>query len=212
MPPHANASQFPQSLVLGTRNRKKQVELEALLAPLQVAVRTLEGFPAAREIVEDGATFAENARKKAGEQAQHLSQWVLGEDSGLVVVALKGAPGVYSARFSGDHATDQSNNALLLERLRDIPTEDRGAHYVCCAALADPNGRIILEVSGECHGRIRKDPAGSQGFGYDPLFEVLEYHQTFGELGPAAKNLISHRGRAIRAFARQLAAWRIQER
>lgn len=212
MPPNADSPQFPQSLVLGTRNRKKQAELEALLAPLQVVVRSLEDFPAARDIVEDGTTFAENARKKASEQAQNLGQWVLGEDSGLVVAALHGAPGVYSARFSGDNATDQSNNDLLIERLREVPAHDRGAHYVCCAALANPDGHITLEVTGECHGRLRKDPVGTEGFGYDPLFEVLEYHQTFGELGPDAKNLISHRGRAIRAFARQLAALRIRER
>jgi len=122
----------------------------------------------------------------------------LGEDSGLAVDALAGAPGVYSARFSGPGATDESNNRLLLEKLGKTPLEKRTAHYVCHATLADPAGTIQAQADGYCHGRIRFEPVGTGGFGYDPLFEIVEYHRTFGELGPAVKAALSHRARAIR--------------
>src|SRR6185369_3944358 len=109
-----------------------------------------------------------------------------------------GAPGVYSARFAGPNASDEANNHRLLEELVDTPLEKRTAHYVCHVALADPTGVIRAESHDICHGRIRFEPAGANGFGYDPLFEVIEYHRTFGELGPAIKAAISHRARAIR--------------
>ena len=184
-------------LVLGTRNRKKGIELAELFAPLGIDLLTLADLPEAIEVEEIGETFAENAAAKAA-QARHLHRWVLGEDSGLCVDALARAPGVYSARFSGPGATDESNNALLLEKLGKTPLEKRTAHYVCHATLADPDGNIRTESEGYCHGRIRLEPAGSGGFGYDPLFEVVEYHRTFGELGPAVKAALSHRARAIR--------------
>jgi XTP/dITP diphosphohydrolase len=150
--------------------------------------------------VETGATFGENARLKACEQARHLNQWVLGEDSGLVVDALDGAPGVRSARFSGNSATDESNNRLLIQKLADIPIERRSAHYVCHAVLSDPLGNVRAENAGRCDGQIRTEPTGSGGFGYDPYFEIVEYHRTFGELGPVVKSVLSHRGRAIRGL------------
>src|SRR5262249_29723054 len=108
--------------------------------------------------------------------------------------------GVLSARFSGPGATDEANNSLLLSRLGDTPLEKRTAHYVCHADLADPTGKVRGESEGDCHGRIRSTPAGSGGFGYDPLFEIVEYHRTFGELGPVVKEFLSHRARAIRAI------------
>jgi XTP/dITP diphosphohydrolase len=185
-------------LVLGTRNRKKGIELAELLAPWGLEVITLAGVPDAIEIEETGDTFAENAVLKACQQAKHLQRWVLGEDSGLAVDALQGAPGVYSARYSGPNATDDSNNRLLLENLKGVPLEKRTAHYVCHATLADPQGQIQAEGEDVCSGRIRTEPAGSGGFGYDPLFEIVEYHRTFGELGPAVKAALSHRARAIR--------------
>lgn len=193
------------TLLLGTRNRKKAAELAELLRPHGIAVETLADVPEAVEIIEDGATFAENAQKKASQQASHLGRWVLGEDSGLCVDALEGRPGVSSARFSGPDATDAANNRLLLEELRDVPLENRAAHYVCCAVLADGTGQIRAESRGTCRGRIRLAPAGTGGFGYDPLFEVVEYHRTFGELGPTVKQAISHRGRAMRAIVPQIA-------
>src|SRR6476620_1661286 len=129
-------------LVLGSRNRKKLGELVELLAPHGLALKTLADFPAAVEVEETGDTFAANARLKAVEQAKHLKQWVLGEDSGLSVDALGGQPGIFSARFSGPGATDERNNELLLEKLRGVPLENRAAHYTCYAALSDPAGNV----------------------------------------------------------------------
>jgi XTP/dITP diphosphohydrolase len=185
-------------LILGTRNRKKGEELLELLAPWGFRLITLADVPDSIEVEETGETFAANAALKACEQARHLKRWVLGEDSGLAVDVLKGAPGVYSARFSGPNATDERNNQLLLEKLGDSPLGKRTAHYVCHATLSDPDGKIRTESEGYCSGRIRHERAGSGGFGYDPLFEIVEYHRTFGELGPAVKAALSHRARAIR--------------
>lgn len=192
-------------LVLGTGNQKKRRELEILLAPLGFTLRTLVDFPNAIDVVEDGESFAENAAKKASEQAVHLGQWVLGEDSGLCVDALKGAPGIYSARFSGPGATDDSNNALLIEKLSGVPRAKRTAHYVCHMAIAAPTGEIVLTSEDTCHGILRELPAGRGGFGYDPLFEIPEYRRTFGELGDSIKSVLSHRAKASRKLARRLA-------
>ena len=128
-------------LVLGTNNRKKGIELAELLAPHGFQVVTLADIPGSIEVEETGETFAANAALKACEQAKHLKRWVLGEDSGLAVDALQGGPGVYSARFSGPQATDESNNRLLLEKLGKTPLEKRTAHYVCHATLSDPTGK-----------------------------------------------------------------------
>jgi XTP/dITP diphosphohydrolase len=191
-------------LVLGTRNAKKRQELVDLLGPLGFELRTLDDVPQAIEMEETGATFADNARLKASTQAKHLGAWVLGEDSGLAVDALEGRPGVFSARYSGPGATDDANNQKLLNELAGVPWEKRTAYYVCRAALADPAGAIRAESEGTCRGRIREAPAGSGGFGYDPLFEVIEYHRTFGELGSAVKSAISHRARALERLVPQL--------
>jgi XTP/dITP diphosphohydrolase len=188
------------SLVIGTRNRKKGAELAELLAPHGFRVVTLDDVPDAIDVVENGDSFAANAALKAMQQAQHLRRWVLADDSGLEVDALGGAPGIYSARFAGPSATDNANNAQLLKRLDNLPQERRGARYVCHVTVADPSGAIRAESHDVCHGRIRFEPAGTNGFGYDPLFEVVEYHRTFGELGPHVKRVISHRSRAIRAI------------
>jgi XTP/dITP diphosphohydrolase len=131
-----------------------------------------------------------------------LNAWVVGEDSGLCVDVLDGAPGVYSARFAAltedKNSSDEDNNRLLLEKLAKVPLEKRTAHYVCTAVLADPSGTIHGETEGHCRGRILFERSGEGGFGYDPLFEVIEYHQTFGMLPPAVKRVISHRARAMR--------------
>lgn len=191
-------------LVLGTTNSGKRQELTALLEPFGIACQSLADFPAALAVAETGTTFAENAALKASQQALALGHWVLGEDSGLAVDALGGGPGVYSARFSGPEATDEANNTLLLEKLAGVPADQRTAHYACHAALADPEGTIRATASGRCCGRIADTAAGCGGFGYDPYFIVSEYHRTFGELAPAVKSLISHRGRAIRAMLPQI--------
>lgn len=192
------------NLVLGTFNRKKGFELAELLAPWQVGVETLDNFPNALDVVEDGDSFAANAALKATRQAVHLGRWVLADDSGLCVDALGGEPGIFSARFAGPDSTDEDNNRLLMQRLNNLPLEKRTAHYVCHVTLADPQGNIRAESQAKCHGRIRFKPAGGNGFGYDPLFEVVEYHRTFGELGPHVKRALSHRARALRGIIPQL--------
>jgi XTP/dITP diphosphohydrolase len=187
-------------LVVGTANRKKGRELADLLAPRGWALETLADYPNPLDVDESGQTFAENAVLKAAGQARHLHRWVLADDSGLAVDALGGEPGVRSARYSGPGATDASNNALLLEKLSDVPPERRGARFVCHVALADPTGAIRAESEESCRGRVRLQPEGQGGFGYDPLFEILEYHRTFGSLSPVVKSVLSHRARAIRAI------------
>jgi XTP/dITP diphosphohydrolase len=185
-------------LIVGTGNRKKGRELASLFEPLGLRLQTLADFPNALHVVEDGQTFADNAALKATQQAKHLGHWVVADDSGLEVDALAGLPGVCSARFSGPGATDLLNNQLLLEKMQAVPLEQRGAQFVCHMTLADPSGAIRAESEAACRGRVRFDPEGDGGFGYDPLFEILEYHHTFGLLPPAVKSCISHRARASR--------------
>ena len=184
-------------LVLGTRNQGKVVELRELLAALPLAICSLADFPDAIAVEETGDSFAANAALKAAEQAKHLNAWVLGEDSGIVVDALAGAPGIFSARYAGPDATDEQNNARLLTELGNTPPERRTAHYVCQLALSDPRGVIRAGCEASCCGRIRFEQAGSNGFGYDPLFEIVEYHRTFGQLGESVKAVLSHRARAV---------------
>lgn len=184
-------------LVLGSRNRKKAAELVDLLAPVGLSLKTLADFPGSLEVEETGDSFAANATLKAVTQARHLGAWVLGEDSGIVVDALGGAPGIYSARYAGPQATDEANNQKLLSELGQTPLERRTAHYECHVVVSDPAGTVRAQTAGSCYGRIRFEPAGSGGFGYDPLFEVVEYHHTFGELGECVKSVLSHRARAV---------------
>lgn len=203
-----------RQLILGTGNRKKAIELTELLAPHGFLLQTLADFSDVLNVVEDGDSFAANAALKATQQAQHLGHWVLGEDSGLVVDALDGRPGIYSARFAGPQATDDENNRLLLEELADVPDHQRTAHYVCHMTLSDPTGQVRIESEAKCHGRIRREFSGSGGFGYDPLFEIIEYHRTFGDLDGVVKQVLSHRARAMHRFLPQLltlihrGAWR----
>ncbi len=187
-------------LVLGTRNAKKRRELENLLTNYPIVVRTLDEFPDSIDVEETGTTFQENARLKATQQAKHLGRWVMGEDSGLSVEAIGGRPGVYSSRFAGDAATDADNNRLLIESLQTFPPEKRLAWYTCHMSLSNPQGDSLIDVENYCRGRIVFEPRGSAGFGYDPYFELIEYHQTFAELGDTVKSVLSHRARAMRAF------------
>lgn len=184
-------------LVVASRNAKKRREIEELLAPHRIEVLSVTDFPEVPEVVEDGDTFAANAAKKATQTARHLKCWVLGEDSGLMVDALGGAPGVYSARYSGEGATDERNNAKLIAALADVPDDKRGAQYLCHAAISDPTGAIRLTVEATCRGRILREPHGANGFGYDPYFLIPEFHLTFGELSSTVKQHISHRARAF---------------
>src|SRR5262249_53790153 len=184
-------------LVLGTRNRKKRGEIVEILDGLGWEFGDLTLWPDLPEVEETGTTFEENAKLKAVATAKGTGHWALGEDSGLVVPALGGAPGVYSARFAGQQGDDAANNEKLLAELAKLPDDQRGAYYVCTAALSDPAGEVKAIVEGRCHGVIIREARGSGGFGYDPLFLIPEYHRTFGELSATVKHALSHRGRAL---------------
>lgn len=192
-------------LVLGSHNKKKIIELNHLLEPYGLRAASLASYDNAIQVIEDGDSFAANAQKKASHQAAHLRAWTLGEDSGLMVDALDGAPGIFTARFAGADADDEQNNDLLLEKLTNVPREKRTAYYVSHVSLSDPDGSIRLDHEAVCRGLIRTARAGTGGFGYDPLFEVREYSRTFAELGANVKSVLSHRSRAMRAILPQLA-------
>jgi XTP/dITP diphosphohydrolase len=193
------------TLVLATRNKKKGEEMIHLICPpwepsprlARLRIASLDAFPAAPEVVEDSDTFPGNARKKATETATALSCWVVADDSGLAVDVLGGAPGVHSARYAGTQGDDAANNRRLLAELAEVDDEHRGAAFVCALALCDPTGTVRAEVQASCRGRIVRQPRGSGGFGYDPLFLIPEYHKTFGELSPLVKSQLSHRARAF---------------
>lgn len=194
-------------LVVGTHNPKKRKEMGELLQDLSIEVKDLTEWPDAPEVVEDGQTFEENARKKARELAQYLSHWVLAEDSGLVVPGLKGRPGIYSARYAGPECDDDANNGKLLAELAPLPDDRRAAYYICCAVLASPEGEVKETVEGRCHGIIVKELRGTGGFGYDPLFLIPEYHRTFGELSSRVKHALSHRSKALERIRPALRQW-----
>jgi XTP/dITP diphosphohydrolase len=192
----ANAESKPM-LVLGSQNKKKLGELLELLGDLPIELRDLSAYPQAPDVDETGTTFEENAKLKATTLAPVLGTWVLGEDSGLCVPKLGGAPGVYSARYAGTHGDDSANNSKLLDAMKDLKGDDRLAYYVSTCALANPAGEVVAVVDGKCWGTIGHDKRGNCGFGYDPLFIIRELHQSFGELSPAVKHALSHRGRAV---------------
>jgi XTP/dITP diphosphohydrolase len=192
-------------LVLGSKNPKKCREMAELIAPpwepneafSRLEIRSVASFAGAPDVVEDADTFAGNARKKAAELACALGCWVLADDSGLAVDALDGAPGVFSARYAGEPSDDSANNRKLLSVTEGLPKERRGAAFHCALALAEASGTIRLESEGICRGRLTTHSRGAEGFGYDPLFLIPEYHQTFGELSPLVKHQLSHRARAF---------------
>lgn len=189
-----------RTIVLASRNRKKIKEVSEILAVVGFSVIPVTNFPDVPDVEEDGRTFAENAAKKASQVARQLNQWVIGEDSGLMVDALNGAPGIYSARYSGAGATDERNNAKLMADLADVSEDKRGAGYICSAALSNPAGEIRIACEGTCRGRILREANGEGGFGYDPYFLIPEYHLTFGQLSSVVKHRLSHRARAFARF------------
>jgi XTP/dITP diphosphohydrolase len=184
-------------LVLGSRNKKKLKEMLDLLGGLGFDLADLTSYPDAPEVEETAETFVGNATLKATQLAPILKTWVIGEDSGLCVPALGGAPGVYSARYAGKHGDDAANNAKLLREMAHLKGEARAAYYVSTAVLADPAGKVIADVEGRCNGTIIDAPRGTGGFGYDPLFLVPELGKTFGELPLEVKQAMSHRARAF---------------
>ncbi|MBA4065800.1 MAG: non-canonical purine NTP pyrophosphatase, RdgB/HAM1 family [Isosphaera sp.] len=192
-------------LVLGSRNKKKLAEMLDLLGDLGLDLTDLTPYPHAPEVEETADTFVGNATLKATQLAPALGTWVLGEDSGLCVPALGGAPGVYSARYAGTHGDDAANNARLLREMAALTGDGRAAFYVSTAVLADPTGKVEASVEGRCHGVIADGPRGAGGFGYDPLFLVPEYGKTFGELPPEVKRAMSHRAEAFRQLRPVLA-------
>ncbi|MGE4537106.1 MAG: XTP/dITP diphosphatase [Desulfovibrio sp.] len=193
----------PTQVVLATRNKGKIKELNALLAPLGVRVIGLDAFPDIGEIPETGETFLDNARIKADAVCRATGLVSLADDSGLCVDALSGAPGVHSARFSGEHATDAANNAKLLAAMAHVPERDRTCRFVSVVVAACPDGRE-LTAEGTWEGRVLAAPAGNGGFGYDPLFFDPTLGKAAAELTPEEKNARSHRGKAL---ARLVAAW-----
>lgn len=183
-------------LVVATKNIKKLQELKDLLKGLDVEITSLEHYPHAPRIIENGKTFEANARKKALTIARYTKKLVLGEDSGLEVEALHGQPGVRSARYSGKGKSDVRNNLKLLRALEGLPAAKRRAQYRCAIALADSTG-VVFESFGSCHGIIDFEMKGTRGFGYDPLFLIPKYKKTFAQLGEGIKHTMSHRSRAL---------------
>ena len=190
-------------LIIASNNAHKLTEMKAILSPFFDDVQSMREAGIEHETVEDGTTFMENAVKKARELAEISGQAAIADDSGICVDALDGAPGIYSARFSGVHGDDKANNRLLLEKLEGV--ENRAAHYTCAIALCWPDGKM-LTAEDYLFGEIAHDEKGTGGFGYDPLFLLPERGLRTAELGPGEKNAISHRGKALRKLVEKLEA------
>jgi len=189
-------------IVFATKNEGKVREIGEMMEGTGIELVSLNHFAALPEIVEDGATYLENALKKARIVSEFLGETVLADDSGLQVDALEGEPGVYSARYAGESATDEENNAKLLAKLKEVPTEKRTASFFCALVLYWPDG-ICHSFEAEWRGRIIDEGRGTNGFGYDPIFLDPHFKRTAAELPPEIKNKVSHRGQA---FAK-LKAW-----
>ncbi len=192
-----------RQIILATRNRGKIRELQALMKDFGIEVTSIADVQGAPEVEEDADTFLENSLKKAREIARATGIMALADDSGLVVDALGGAPGVFSARYAGDNATDQENYLKLLEEMKDIPDEERTARFKCVMVLFHPSGQWI-SAEGSCEGVIARKPAGSEGFGYDPVFFVPKLSRCMAQISPEEKNAISHRGNALEKLREML--------
>ncbi|MDR3240742.1 MAG: XTP/dITP diphosphatase [Lactobacillaceae bacterium] len=194
-----------QELIFATKNAGKVREFREFLAPLGIQVRDLTELEDLPEIVENGQTFEENALIKAQTIAEFLNQPVVAEDSGLVIDALNGEPGVHSARYAADH-DDAANNAKVLERLTGFAPEKRTANFQTVIVALKPDGNKLV-AKGSVHGQILDHLQGDNGFGYDPLFFYPPYNKTMAEMTAAEKNEISHRGQALKQFMRDFNAW-----
>ncbi len=195
-----------QRLVLATRNAAKLAELRRIVAATSESVELigLADVPGYDEVPETGATFADNALLKAREAVAHTGLPAVADDSGLTVEALNGMPGVLSARWAGGHGDDAANLRLVLDQVRDVPDERRGAAFVCAAALVLPDG-VERIVHGEVEGTLLRTPRGTGGFGYDPIFLPYGESRTTAEMTPEEKDAISHRGKAFRELAKHIA-------
>lgn len=189
-------------ILAGTKNAGKIREMQELLAEIPVELRSLNEFENITEPEETGATFMENAALKAVYYAQKTGLAALADDSGLEVEALNGAPGVYSARYAGETASDAEKISKLLQEMKN--SENRSAQFVCALVLTDAAGGIIFQTEGICRGTIALSPSGQNGFGYDPVFIPEGFDRTFGELSGEIKSRLSHRARAFEKIIRFL--------
>ena len=194
---------MPHQLLLATRNKGKIEEFRRILeavAPGEIELIGLDSFPDLHDVVEDGSTFQENALKKAREMSIASGIPAIADDSGLCVDFLNGDPGIFSARWAGSHGDDVANLEKVLQQLEGVPEDQRGAHFTCVAALYLPDGRSHCEEA-QFRGRILFSPVGEQGFGYDPIFAPEGYSISSAEMSAEEKDLISHRGKSLRAIA-----------
>ncbi|MBB2483078.1 XTP/dITP diphosphatase [Bacillus sp. APMAM] len=185
-----------KQVIIATKNKGKAKEFEKLFSPYDIKVQTLLDFPDVSDIEETGSTFEENAILKAETISKRFNRMVISDDSGLIVDALNGRPGVYSARFAGEEKNDEANIRKVLAELENVPQEDRTARFYCAIALAIP-GEETRTVSGTCEGEILKEKRGTHGFGYDPIFFIKDKGKSMAEISSEEKNLISHRAKAI---------------
>ncbi|RRG18187.1 XTP/dITP diphosphatase [Weissella viridescens] len=194
-----------KKLIFASKNPGKIKEFRAFLAPKGIEVLSLLDLSDVPEIIENGTTFEENSLIKAQTIMDAYQLPVVAEDAGLVVEALNGEPGIYSARYAGDH-DDAANNEKLLKNMQNVPDDERQAKFVAVIVALKPNGAKLV-TSGEVTGEILREPQGNDGFGYDPLFYYPPYDKTLAELSVAEKNEISHRGQALDRFAEDFNAW-----
>lgn len=193
-----------KTILIATQNEKKRKEIQDILKDVHgILLKGVEEFPFLPLMEEDGSTFRENAIKKATILAKACNTWAMADDSGLEINALNGRPGVYSSRYAGLNATDEKNIEKVLFELKGIPKGKRTARFVCTIALASPH-QLFFVVEGYCNGFITEEPKGNGGFGYDPVFYVPDYKQTFAELNPSIKNKISHRAIALEQFKKHI--------
>jgi len=198
-----SSNSTPQKLLLATRNKGKIEEFRRILediAAAQIELVGLDQFPNLHDVDETGSTFEENALLKAREMCEASGIPAIADDSGLCVDYLNGDPGIFSARWAGSHGDDRANTAKVLASLADVPDEKRGAHFICVAALALPDGRTHVE-EGKFEGRMLREPIGDQGFGYDPIFRPDGYAISSAQMSAEEKDAISHRGKSLRAIA-----------
>jgi len=189
-----------KELIVASRNKGKVAEIKELLTGLPFKVTSLLDYPQVPDIVEDGKTYQANALKKARETALATGKMAMSDDSGIEVKALNNAPGIYSARFAGEGASEKARNRKLFAMLKGVPMSKRQARYRCVIALVNAKGRELGVVQGTCSGYVTTKDIGKNGFGFDPLFLLKRYNKTFGQLPSSLKAKISHRARALKKF------------
>lgn len=185
-----------KEIIIATKNAGKVKEFEEFFAPYEITVKSLLDFENLPDVEETGTTFEENAALKAEQITAHVQAPVLADDSGLMIDALDGRPGIYSARYAGEEKNDQANIDKVLDELQDVPEEKRTARFICVLAIAEPGKETIFRT-GYCEGKIASEQKGTNGFGYDPIFIPDGYDETLGQLAPEVKNQISHRKNAL---------------